>query len=97
MSQLLTKKIRQETGVRCEWGVLFHRPLAAHIWLEARLCEGGCVKTKAKHKGKFPAEKLVDYRAFLLEDGQISERIARLRTDVEAFARLFPMPGHEDH
>jgi len=46
---------------------------------------------------KAKTKKLVDYRAFLLEDGEISQRIARLRTDVEAFARLFPMPGHEDH
>ena len=43
------------------------------------------------------AEKLADYRAFLLEDEAISARIEGLKAEVETFARLFPMPGHDDH
>jgi len=46
---------------------------------------------------KAQTKKLADYRAFLLEDPAISARITQLRTDVEAFARLFPMPGHDGH
>jgi len=46
---------------------------------------------------KAKTKKLADYRAFLLEDEAISFRIAKLKGDVEEFARLFPMPGHADH
>jgi len=46
---------------------------------------------------KAQTKKLAEYRAFLLEDEAISARIEGLRAEVESFARLFPMPGHEDH
>jgi len=46
---------------------------------------------------KAATKKLAEYRAFLLEDPKTVGRIEKLRGDVEAFARLFPMPGFDDH
>jgi len=46
---------------------------------------------------KAKTKKLADFRAFLMEDEEISTRITELRSNVEAFARLFPMPGHDNH
>ncbi|XP_058867412.1 serine hydroxymethyltransferase, mitochondrial-like [Acipenser ruthenus] len=41
--------------------------------------------------------KLQDFKNFLLSDSETVARIAGLRQRVEKFARLFPMPGFEDH
>ena len=43
----------------------------------------------------FFAEKLSEFKAFVLEDAETVERIAKLRGEVEKFARKFPMPGFE--
>lgn len=42
-------------------------------------------------------KKLADFVAFINSDPSTVEKIKELRTEVEEFARKFPMPGYENH
>jgi len=42
------------------------------------------------------SEKLADFLSFIKSDSEVGSKIAQLRTDVEKFARSFPMPGFDD-
>ena len=42
------------------------------------------------------AEKLADFKAFVLSDAATTAKIQDLRSRVETFARGFSMPGFDD-
>ncbi|XP_042554800.1 serine hydroxymethyltransferase, mitochondrial [Dipodomys spectabilis] len=46
---------------------------------------------------KSKTAKLQDFKSFLLKDPETSQRLAKLRQQVEQFARAFPMPGFDEH
>jgi len=51
------------------------------------------IAAEAKSKTK----KLADFRAYLMENPAAVANIEKLKGEVEQFARLFPMPGFDDH
>uniref|UniRef100_H2YK64 Serine hydroxymethyltransferase n=1 Tax=Ciona savignyi TaxID=51511 RepID=H2YK64_CIOSA len=48
-------------------------------------------------EAKKNTKKLSEFKSFIASDGQTVEKISKLRSEVEEFARSFPMPGFEDH
>ena len=41
--------------------------------------------------------KLADFLSFIKTDAEVQKKITELKTEVEKFARSFPMPGFPDH
>lgn len=54
--------------------------------------EGVSIGLEVKRK----TAKLQDFKSFLLNDPETSQRLANLRQQVEQFARGFPMPGFDE-
>lgn len=51
----------------------------------------------AKKAGKISGPKLVDFKKVLQENSEISEEIEKLRDEIQAYSKKFPMPGYEEY
>ncbi|XP_002740742.1 serine hydroxymethyltransferase, mitochondrial-like [Saccoglossus kowalevskii] len=51
---------------------------------------------KITHDAKQKTGKLKEFREFIMKDDAILQKMQGLRTDVEDFARQFPMPGFDE-
>lgn len=51
------------------------------------------IAAEAKQK----TSKLKDFKEFLEQDSGVKAKMAALKSEVNAFALTFPMPGFDDH